>query len=283
MSWAKLDDQFFYNKKVAQVDGSAKLLYVAGLVYVANQRSDGFIPERAVKFIASTADIANCQDFAKQLLDVGLWETVEGGYRIHDYLEWNPTSEQIEATRAARKVAGSLGGYAKAAKSSKSLANCQTDAKQNSSKPLAKVWQNSAPSPSPSPVPSSEDEDAQAPARKAISTAYAASNLMISKSHQDAHIEAITRLGLPAWQAGWETAKAEGKQNIVNFVIRCAESAHLAATTPKKETPTYAPNRTNGQGGYGLRRKPGDEPAREPTEDERREWADWRAAHPESA
>jgi hypothetical protein len=32
-----------------------------------------------------------------------------------------------------------------------------------------------------------------------------------------------------AWQAGWKAAKAEGKQNVVNYVARCAESAMLVS------------------------------------------------------
>ena len=190
MPWAKLDDQFFYNKKIAQVDGPAKLLYIAGLVYASNQLTDGFIPERAVKFIASTADVANCHDFARQLLDVGLWVATDDGYQINDYLEWNPSKEQVERTRAARAEAGQRGGLTKAAKSkqnpSKLLSKTLAKSKQNSSnedeqtdseadnlhpkpaeapvraeltqnpskllsKTLAKSKQNLTPSPSPSP------------------------------------------------------------------------------------------------------------------------------------
>lgn len=143
MAWARLDDQFFYNKKIAQVDGPAKLLYIAGLVYVANQLTDGFIPERAVKFIASTADVANCQEFASQLLDVGLWDATDGGYQIHDFLAWNPSREQVQHTREARAQSGRRGGLAKAA-------NAKQDASNLPSKPLANDKQKSAPSPSPS-------------------------------------------------------------------------------------------------------------------------------------
>lgn len=141
MAWAKLDDQFFYNKKIAQVDGPAKLLYIASLVYTANQLTDGFLPERAVRFIASTADVANCQEFARQLLDVGLWDATDDGYQIHDYLEWNPSKEQVEQTREARAASGRRGGLAKAA-------NAKQNASKMPSKPLAKSQQKSAPSPS---------------------------------------------------------------------------------------------------------------------------------------
>ncbi len=152
MTWAKIDDQFFYNKKVAQVDGPAKLLYLAGLVYCANQLTDGLIPEKSIKFIASTADVANCQEFARQLLDVGLWETVADGVYVHDYLEWNPTKEQVLHNREVRAASGKVGGLAKAAKSSKLLSKSLANGQQKSSKSLAKV----CPVPVPVPVPIKE-------------------------------------------------------------------------------------------------------------------------------
>jgi hypothetical protein len=235
MTWARIDDQFFYNKKVAQVDGSAKLLYLAGLVYAANQLTDGLIPERALRFIASTADVANCQDFAKQLLDVGLWDATDEGYMIHDYLDWNPSREQVEETRRVRAQSGKQGGLAKAA-------HFQQNAKQAPSKEVAKSQQKSTPSPSPSLALSPKDEDDLAPASledddlpeippdvRAINNAYDACGLMMTKPHQDAHLLIIKQVGLIAWQQGWAKAMETSKHNIPAYVARCAESAMLAA------------------------------------------------------
>lgn len=234
MTWAKLDDQFFYNKKVAQVDGPAKLLYLAGLVYAANQLTDGFIPEKALRFIASTADVANCQDFARQLLDVGLWDATGEGYMIHDYLVWNPSKQQVIATREARAESGRRGGQAKAANAKQTSSNLL-------SKPLAKPYQKSAPSPSPSQV---KEDSAVTPAAappevRAISNAYDASGIMLTPAHQEAHLETIQRCGLTAWQRGWAAAMDVGKHNVPKYVARCAESAMLEAQKP---------TRTNGNG-----------------------------------
>lgn len=62
----------------------------------------------------------------------------------------------------------------------------------------------------------------------AVRAAYDADKLMITRTHLDAHVALIERVGLVAWQTGWKAAKAEGKQNVVNYVTRCAESAMLA-------------------------------------------------------
>jgi hypothetical protein len=40
---------------------------------------------------------------AECLVKAGLWEVVEGGYLIHDFLEYQPSSEKIKAKRAATR------------------------------------------------------------------------------------------------------------------------------------------------------------------------------------
>lgn len=97
------------------------------------------------------------------------------------------------------------------------------------------------------PAAPDEDEIPQlTPERRAIQNAYDACGLMLSKTHQDAHLETIKRTGLQAWQQGWAKAMEASKHNIPAYVARCAESAMLAA------------QRSNGNGrsetsrGFGL-------------------------------
>ena len=37
------------------------------------------------------------------LVGAGLWEAVDGGWKIHDYLDYNPSHAQQEADRAASR------------------------------------------------------------------------------------------------------------------------------------------------------------------------------------
>jgi hypothetical protein len=73
-----------------------------------------------------------------------------------------------------------------------------------------------------------EIDDNLTPAQRAVRNAYDASGLMMSKTHLDTHLETIKRTGLTAWRAGWSAASDKGKQNIPNFVARCAETSMLA-------------------------------------------------------
>lgn len=164
MSWVKLDDQFFRHPKVLAAGRDARDLYMVGLCYCAQGLTDGFIPSQAVRVLAAEAEIDTGPASAARLVDVGLWETTEGGYAVHDYHEYQPSKERVLATREARAEAGSRGGKQKASNL----------LQQNASKTLANPKQKSAPYPSrthPVPVPSPdpipiEDDDAGAPAPK---------------------------------------------------------------------------------------------------------------------
>ncbi len=167
--WVKLDDQFSDHPKVIEAGPLASWLYVCGLTYAARYLTDGYIPAGQVRKLA---DVDNAAELAAKLVDVGLWESIDGGYLIHDYLEYNPNREDVMATREARAEAGARGGRRKAAASktpsksaSKTPANCQANA-------IAKSKQKSTPSPSPSPSPSSAqfDSDREGEEESRVST-----------------------------------------------------------------------------------------------------------------
>ena len=143
MPWIKLDDQWMDHPKIVRAGRDARDMWLASITWCAKHLTDGHFPPELLPALATMAgiDVANCQTFARALLDVCLWEFDEKQYTVHDYLEYNPTKSQAIATKEARKIAGTAGGLAKASKTpSKILA-----------KHLAKPKQKSAPSPSPSP------------------------------------------------------------------------------------------------------------------------------------
>lgn len=110
MSWAKIDDQFPDHPKILAVGPLAAWLFVCGLCYCARLLTDGFIPRGQIRRLA---DVDNAPELADRLVECGLWEVCEGGWRIHDYLDYNPSRERTLATREARASAGSKGGKQK--------------------------------------------------------------------------------------------------------------------------------------------------------------------------
>jgi hypothetical protein len=177
MSWVKLDDQFFLNPKVISAGRDARDLYLAALTYTAGQLTDGYLPEGCILLVAAMAQITTAAESAKRLVDVGLWDKCKTGYTIHDYLDYNPSGDQVRAIRKERAEAGRRGAQKtnearwgegdaavddspnepaneppnesateSATESAKVSANCQQNCQQN-------CHQNVAPSPSPSPYP----------------------------------------------------------------------------------------------------------------------------------
>jgi hypothetical protein len=84
--------------------------------YASNKKTDGFVSHRAAKQINSDVRVW------KRLVEVGLMESAEGGYVIHDYLDYNPSKAELEAKSEARRAAGALGSEARWGKNSERIA-----------------------------------------------------------------------------------------------------------------------------------------------------------------
>jgi hypothetical protein len=81
----------------------ALALYLDGLSYARGQLTDGFIPD---EFVASSVLVRCPLDVAKVLVDrrVRLWHRAHGGYRIHDFLQWNKTASEIKEKQEHERV-----------------------------------------------------------------------------------------------------------------------------------------------------------------------------------
>jgi hypothetical protein len=101
MSWAKLDDQFIYNRKALLAGKDGRMLYLTALCYSAGQLTDGRIDDGLLPMLGALAEVDEARQVAGQLVEIGLFERIEGGYQIHHYSEYNPSAEQVKAQRAA--------------------------------------------------------------------------------------------------------------------------------------------------------------------------------------
>ena len=113
MSWLKLDDAFFDHEKILDRSKDAKLLHLAALTYCAARSPYGVLSPTAIRVCAAKVEVTALQKVVGELLDAQLWEPVPpdspvqpvppGSYQIHDFTLYNPTPEQAEALRAARR------------------------------------------------------------------------------------------------------------------------------------------------------------------------------------
>lgn len=164
MTWFKIDDKFHSHPKVLTAGNSAVGLYVRCGSWVSDQLTDGFVPEQVARMYGTVKEI-------KALIDAGLWRRTVGGYTINDFLEYNPSAEEVKATRATRAEAGRAGGKrsgearrSKAEANSEALASglleANREAKTNPvpSRPDP-VTTSSSSSPEPAQTQAADDDD----------------------------------------------------------------------------------------------------------------------------
>lgn len=110
MPWARLDDGLNDDAKLNALSSEAFRLWVRGLVYCQKNLTDGFIPECEVaRWIAVIRErdrqkVVGELCRALEYLGKGpLWNPRDGGYEVHDYLQWNDSREQVELARLTAK------------------------------------------------------------------------------------------------------------------------------------------------------------------------------------
>lgn len=126
--WTKIDDQFYMTLKNSRMDRDEQDLYLAGNVFCNGQLTDGFIPEIRLPLLAAWAKLpseANLQAIASRLVEHEFWEKVDGGYMVHDFLDWAKSKEEVLSLKEARSQAGKRGGQLS---QSKRQANAQANA-----------------------------------------------------------------------------------------------------------------------------------------------------------
>lgn len=97
LPWVRLDTQFPSNPKVlelvARKQHPAAFAYLCSLAYSGMHGTDGFIPEYALPFIHATKAMAN------QLVAVGLWNVVPGGWEVNGWDEFQVSDEETKKRR----------------------------------------------------------------------------------------------------------------------------------------------------------------------------------------
>lgn len=127
MAWVSIDDGAPEHRKQLAAGAQACWLWICGLAYCNRQKArDGFIPEAKV---AALYPMEGAKRWARRLCEVGLWEPVEGGFRVHDYHEYQPTAEQVSARVEARREAGKRGGI-RSGESRRARSKPEANAKQ---------------------------------------------------------------------------------------------------------------------------------------------------------
>ena len=105
MPWGRLDDSFDAHRKVRRAGLEAVGIQARALSYCAGALTDGkvdpeWLEERAGRRASKLGEL---------LVVAGLWEPNGDGWVIHDYLDYNPSRQEVLERRAAdsrRKASG---------------------------------------------------------------------------------------------------------------------------------------------------------------------------------
>ena len=99
--WVRLDPGYLRHPKVVRAGRNARDLDLAGMLYAGDNLTDGAIPREALRQLAIEAGVRGSQALAARLVQVGRWEETPTGYAIHDFLQYNPTREEVLQQREA--------------------------------------------------------------------------------------------------------------------------------------------------------------------------------------
>lgn len=102
MTWFKVDDGFADHPKVIALQASkhwkgALALWTLAGSWSSRHLTDGHVPSAVVTRLGCAPHDALA------LVEAGLWDQVDGGYRFHGWEERNPSREAVEADRAATR------------------------------------------------------------------------------------------------------------------------------------------------------------------------------------
>lgn len=112
MTWVKKDDNFPWDPKVLRLSDRAYRVHDTALCYCGKYLTDGLVPKTEVKGWAGTKYKAVVEELTTPIApsEAPLWHPDEGDFRIHKYLEYNPSRSKVLSEREARAKAGAKGG-----------------------------------------------------------------------------------------------------------------------------------------------------------------------------
>jgi len=94
VSWFKVDDGMPFHPKFIQCSTQAIGAWALMGAWSSWQLTDGFIPAAMLPALRVTdAD-------AEELVAAGLLAKAKGGFRMHDFTDYNPTARQVRSDRA---------------------------------------------------------------------------------------------------------------------------------------------------------------------------------------
>ena len=204
MSWVKIDDQYADHPKVAAVGPLGMALHVAAMCYCAKYLTDGFVPDAILPRLINwdgisvvrngvTNAVSNVE-VTEEVTDAGLFDKVDGGVMVHDYLMYNPTREQALAERQANAERQAVwrAAHPKPKPTRHAVSNGVSNAVSNgrvTGAPSPSPSPSPSLSPSPLPVPESPDANASGKPARDVNLDHPAVVMYRKLTHITPHVD----------------------------------------------------------------------------------------------
>lgn len=101
MSYVRFVPGFSRHPKRLKCGPVSSWLWACSVDYCMEHLTDGFLMAEAVPTLCSTITGSALKRAVDNLVAVGSWQPVDGGYQVHDYLRHNQSKSQVEADREA--------------------------------------------------------------------------------------------------------------------------------------------------------------------------------------
>ena len=98
MTWIKIDDSLPDHPKLIGLTDLAFRVHIKALCHSGRYLTDGFI-----SYATYRSWITLEQEPANELTGNGLWDKVESGYQIHDYLEYQSSRNKVDEQKKANR------------------------------------------------------------------------------------------------------------------------------------------------------------------------------------
>lgn len=102
MPWVRFDDDFPDHWKIEPLSDGAYRLHTTAIFRSSKWLTDGYLPKNRLDLVAPRR-MKRPGKYVTELEAAGLWEPVEDGWQLHDFLDYQPSKAQVTADR--RKTA----------------------------------------------------------------------------------------------------------------------------------------------------------------------------------
>lgn len=102
--WVKLDATYVEDEKVMAAGALAELVFVRSIAYCRRRVTDGYVSAAAVRGLVLGVPEA-LEVLVAALVDNGLWDVTEGGWRVRNYEVWQQTKAGLAADAERKRLA----------------------------------------------------------------------------------------------------------------------------------------------------------------------------------